>query len=347
MPKPSNKSPKLSSNTRLSTSEPLSPFVRAFLKRVLNTVTRYQLWSHKESFIVAVSGGPDSLCLLDVLFLLSQKYDFTLRIVHVNYRLRGKDSDLDEACVRARATTYHLPLSVFHPRPISSSNLEEKLRDIRYRYFERVLLQKKATLIAVAHHQDDQAETFLLRLLRGSGMQGLSAMLPKNNSVVRPLIEMNRAEILQYLKERNISYREDTSNTDSKFFRNQLRNTLIPLIEKNYQPQIKKILADTATLLAADYVILEKISNSLSFKASLPSQEFSVATLLKLPEALLKHKLRSLLRPFFQEKSPPQGLIQEIIKLLHSTKNKHQTMTFKGLKIERKGDKVRLLNFIP
>lgn len=342
MHKPSSKSPKLSSNTHLSTSEPLSPFVRAFLKRVLNTVARYRLWEKKESFIVAVSGGPDSLCLLDVLFLLSQKYDFVLHVVHVNYRLRGKDSNLDEACVRAKATTYHLPLSVFHPRHVSSSNLEEKLRDIRYRYFEKVRLQKKATLVAVAHHQDDQAETFLLRLLRGSGMQGLSAMRPKNNFIVRPFIEMSRADVLQYLKERKITYRQDTSNTDTTFLRNRLRNTLIPLLEKNYQPQIKKILASTASLLASDYALIEKIPSSLSSK-----MEFSATDLLGFPETLLKHKLRSLLRPFFQEKSPPQGLIREIIKLLHSTKNKHQTMTFKGLKIERKGDKVRLLNFIP
>ena len=342
MHKPSSKSPKLSSNTHLSTSEPLSPFVRAFLKCVLNTVARYRLWDKKESFIVAVSGGPDSLCLLDVLFLLSQKYDFVLHVVHVNYRLRGKDSDLDEACVRARATTYHLSLSVFHPRHVSSSNLEEKLRDIRYRYFEKVRLQKKATLVAVAHHQDDQAETFLLRLLRGSGMQGLSAMRPKNNFIVRPFIEMSRADVLQYLKERKITYRQDTSNTDTTFLRNRLRNTLIPLLEKNYQPQIKKILASTASLLANDYALIEKIPSSLSSK-----MEFSATDLLGFPETLLKHKLRSLLRPFFQEKSPPQGLIREIIKLLHSTKNKRQTMTFKGLKIERKGDKVRLLNFIP
>lgn len=314
------------------------------MKRVQNTVAQFQLWGHKESFIIAVSGGPDSLCLLDVLVLLSQKYNFTLHIAHVNYRLRGTDSDRDEALVRERAAAYGLPLSVLHPPKTNRANLEEKLRDIRYRFFERLRKQQKATLIAVAHHRDDQAETFLLRLLRGSGMKGLSAMRPKNNLVVRPLIAESRADILSYLQERHITHRTDRSNADPKFLRNRLRNTLIPLLEKEYQPNIKKILADTATLLASDYATLE------SLPASLPTEkdgtlQFSATALLALPEPLLTQELRTLLRPYYREKSPPRGLIGEVVKLLRSTKNKHQVITLRGLKIERKGDTVRLLRF--
>ncbi len=335
--------PKLSKSTPNKHS-PVTPFVRGFLKRVQNTVAKHDLWSHKESFIVAVSGGPDSLCLLDVFFLLSQKYDFTLHIVHVNYRLRGKDSNLDEQCVRERTAAYHLPLTVFHPNKVSSSNLEEKLRDIRYQYFEKVRLQKKATLIAIAHHRDDQAETFLLRLFRGSGMRGLSAMRPKNNLIIRPFIEISRADILSYLKERNITYREDQSNTDPQFLRNQIRHELIPLLEKNYQPQTKKILADTASLLASDYALLESLP-SLSVKKSQDVTEISVLTLQNLPESLLRHELRRLLRPYYPKKSPPKGIITEMEKLVKSTKNKHQILKIPGLKIERRGAIVRLLNF--
>lgn len=322
----------------------MTPFVRRFLKRVQNTVAKHQLWGLKESFIVAVSGGPDSLCLLDLLFLLSQKYNFALHIVHVNYQLRGRDSDSDEELVREKAIRYHIPLTVFHPKKTSRSNLEEKLRDIRYRLLEQVRTKKKATLIAVAHHEDDQAETFLLRLLRGSGMLGLSAMRPKNNFVIRPLIEMSRADILRYLKERSIPYRVDESNSDPMFLRNQLRHTLIPFIEGRYQPKIKKILADTASLLATDYALLESLPSSSPTKKS-GIIEYSVTTFQKLPESLARRELRHILKPYYGKKSPPKGVLEEVQKLIKSTKNKHQVLELPGLKIERKGAIVRLLNF--
>lgn len=309
------------------------------MKRVQNTVATHQLWSKKESFIIGVSGGGDSLCLLDVLFLLSQKYAFKLHVAHTNYRLRGKDSDLDEALVRERAAFYDLPLTVLHPKKPAASNLEEKLRDIRYRFLEDLRKKNGATRIAVAHHEDDQAETFLLRLLRGSGMAGLSAMRPKHGYIVRPLINMSHQDILRYLKERNIAYRTDRSNTDAKFLRNRLRHELLPLLEKEYQPKVRKILADTAALLASDYAVLETLSSQND------SETFSAQELLALPEPILKTRLRSLLKPHYQEKAAPKGLIEEIIKLLRSRKGKVQTLSFRGLKIERKGDTVRLLNF--
>jgi tRNA(Ile)-lysidine synthase len=318
--------------------------VRRFLKCVQNTVATHDLWSPKESFIVAVSGGADSLCLLDVLVLLSQKYDFALHVVHVNYRLRGSDSDLDEQLVRECSRFYGLTLSILHPKKIPSKNLEAGLRDIRYQYFEKVRRQKNADHIAVAHHQDDQAETFLLRLLRGAGMRGLSAMRPKNNFVIRPLIDMGREEILRYLKERDIVYREDQSNSDPQFLRNRVRHDLIPYIAEYYQPKIKKVLADTAALLAADYALLESLP-SLSPKKKSGAIEFSVTDVQHLPEALIRHELRLLLKPYYQEKSPPKGIIDEVQKLLKSAKNKHQTLVLPGLKIERKGATVRLLNF--
>ncbi len=338
--------PTSSNVTPSKTSSAISPFVRRFLKRVQNTVAQYELCQPGESFIVAVSGGPDSLCLLDVLFLLSKKEDFRLHIAHVNYRLRGKDSDQDEALVRAQGAAYGLSLSVLRPKKPAPANLEETLRTIRYRFFEKLHLEKRATRIAVAHHEDDQAETLLLRLLRGSGLSGLSAMRPKNGVVVRPLIAMSREDILRYLTDRHIPYRIDTSNTDPRFLRNKVRSSLIPLLEKDYQPRIKKILAHTASLLALDYQFFET-SFSLPHVLSGPDTLFSVKKLLQYEEAPLKHQFRLLFAPLCEKKSPPKGIIDEFMKLLKSTKSKHQQLSFRGLKIERKGDTVRLLDFHP
>lgn len=316
------------------------------MKRVQNTAARYQLWDKKESFIVAVSGGPDSLCLLDILYLLSQKTGSTIQMVHVNYGLRGMDSDLDEKLVRERAQAYGIDLSVFHPKKTSFNNLEEKLRTIRYQLLEKVRKEKKATLIAVAHHEDDQAETFLLRLLRGSGMRGLSSMLPKNGFIVRPLIEASREDILRYLTERGLSYRIDKSNEQDAFLRNRIRHELIPFLEENYQPNIKKILSSTASLLSADYQLFEG-QFSLPYTVSGTSTLFSASTLKQLNEAYLREQLRLLLGPLYDKKVPPKGVLDEFLKLIRSTKNKSQRLTFRGLNIERKGDTVTLLDFQP
>lgn len=314
------------------------------MKRVLNTVKKYELWEPKESFIVAVSGGPDSLCLLDLLYLLSKKYGFTLHVAHVNYRLRGVDSDLDEACVRERAAVYDLPITVLHPKKTEANNLEEKLRILRFRFFEELRVQKNATRIALGHHQDDQAETFLLRLLRGSGMSGLSAMRPKSNSLVRPLLHMTRADILRYVQERNIEYRTDQSNSDQKYLRNKVRHDLLPFLEKNYQPRIKQLLAETATLLAADDALIETLSPPQKLKKKGEVVSFSVNALLNGPEALTKRNLRAILTPYCKWQSPPQGLVDEVLKLLKSTRPKHQSLSTRGLKVERKGDRVTLLD---
>ncbi len=343
--KRSKKSSLSSKSTLLSYKTPYSPFVRRFIKLVLNTVNKFDLWEKGDSFIVCVSGGPDSLCLLDVLTLLQKKQNFTLHIAHVNYHLRGKDSDSDEALVRAYAENYSLPLTVFSQKKNIQSVSEEKLRDIRYSFFEKLRMKENADHIVVAHNQDDQAETLLMRLLRGSGLSGLSAMRPKNGSITRPLIEMNRSDILQYLKERNITFREDKSNSDSRYLRNKVRHELIPFLEEKFQPQTRKLLAETATLLGEDYAVLSDIPTELSFKQEDLSVEFSRTILLKLPTALIHQEIRALLRPFLGGKNPDKNLINELMKAIKSTKSKTQTLTFKGLKFIRKGDRVRLLNF--
>ena len=324
---------------------PPSPFVRRFIKRVLNTVNKFELWHTGDSFIVCVSGGPDSLCLLDVLTLLQKKQNFTFHIAHVNYHLRGKDSDLDEKLVKARAKNYSLPCTVLSQEKKLQDTSEEKLRDIRYIFFEKLRTKKNADHIVIAHNQDDQAETFLMRLLRGSGLSGLSAMRPKNGSIIRPLIEMSRSDILQYLKDRGITFREDKSNADPRYFRNKVRRELIPFLEEKFQPQTRKLLAETAILLGEDYAVLSDIPTKLSLKQEAFSVECSRRVLLKLPTALIHQEIRSLLRPFLDGKNPNKNLINELMKAIKSTKSKTQTLTFRGLKFIRNGDRVRLLNF--
>lgn len=341
--KRSKKSSPLSKSTPPHYRPLLSPFARRFIKRVQNTVKKFGLWHRGDAFIVCVSGGPDSLCLLDVLATLQKKYDFSLRVAHVNYHLRGRSSDLDEILVKKMAVRYHLPITILSQKKNSKSASEETLRVIRYAFFETLRKKRGARHIAVAHNEDDQAETLLLRLLRGTGLSGLSAMRAKNNTIIRPLIEMSRTDILRYLKERSIPFREDASNADPRYFRNRIRHRLIPYLEKNFQPQTRKLLAETALLLGDDYASLENSTSALPVKRITKGREFSRATLLRLPEARLHHELRALLRPFLAEKNPTKNIIYELTKALKSAKSKTQTVTFKGLKFVMKGDTVTLL----
>lgn len=343
--KPLGKSTRSSKNIPNNPNPALSPFVRRFIKCVLNTVKKFDLWQKGDSFIVCVSGGPDSLCLLDVLSLLEKKYHFTLHVAHVNYHLRGNDSNLDEKLVVTCAKKSFFPYTVLSHRKSSKNSSEEKLRDIRYAFFEKLRTKNNADHIVVAHNQNDQAETFLLRLLRGSGLRGLSAMRPKNETIIRPLIEMSRKDILYYLKDRNIAFREDKSNADPRYFRNKIRHELIPFLERNFQPQTRKLLAETATLLGEDYAVLSNIPTALSLQHTPFAVEFSRKVLIGLPQALLTQEIRQILRPFLDGKNPDKNLTLELIKALKSDKNKTQTLTFKGLKFIRNGDRVRLLNF--
>jgi tRNA(Ile)-lysidine synthase len=328
-----------------SREAPLSLCVRRFLRRLQNTVEKFDLWQKGDAFIVGVSGGADSLCLLDVLYLLSQKHDFALHIAHVNYHLRGGASDLDEALVREAAERYHLPCSVLSKRQRSKTVSEEKLRDIRYAFFEKLRRETGARSIVIAHNQDDQAETLLLRLLRGAGLAGLAAMRPKNDAIIRPLIEMSRADIINYLRDRHIAFREDESNALPQYARNRIRHELIPFLEEKFQPQARKLLAETALILGDDYALLEKYPADFSPKQDALATEFSADALLKLPLPLLRRELRTMLRPMLAGKNPEKNLINELVKALKSGKNKTQTIVFKGLKFIRKGDTVRLLRF--
>ena len=316
---------------------------RAFIKRIQNFAHQESLFRRGDGLLLAVSGGADSLCLLDVMAYLSKKYAFTLHAAHVNYGLRGKDSDADEALVREECARQNILLHVLHPRITGKSNLEERLRDIRYRFFEQVRGKYALDSIVIAHHQDDQAETFLMRLLRGSGLSGLSSMEPRSETLVRPFLETSRADILAYMKREALPYREDATNLSPDFLRNRIRNKLLPLLAEEYQPNIRILLAKTARSLASEKHLLRSLLPELKTLTKTASGAgFSRQEFLALPPEARKQTLRSLLA-FWLPTPPSRNLLQELEKSLKSGKNKPQTVRFRGLILERKGDKVRLL----
>ena len=317
----------------------------AFIKSVQNTAHAHDLWAKGSKILVGVSGGPGSACLLDVLVFLGKKYDWQLHIAHVNYGLRGEDSDADEAFVRGLAEHYDIPCSVFKAKSARSNNLEEHLRDIRYRFFEETRLAHGFDLIAVAHTLDDQAETLLMRLIRGSGLSGLRAMRPKAGMIIRPLLDTSRKDVLAYLEEKKLSYRIDSSNTDERFFRNKIRHQLLPYLQKEFNPAIKDTLASTAKIISEDYDTLASLTKecSIDFKHTNNEITFRSDELLALQPSIRKSSLRHF---FSLIKGNLKGITsahtEEVIKMLRSDKSKHKTVSFAGLSVSRKGDFVTL-----
>ena len=219
-----------------------------FLQRAEKEIQKHHLFSRGQKILVAVSGGADSMVLLQVLGSLAAKNRWRLSVVHFNHQLRGRASDADERLVRRAATKMGVPFfagraEVGKFAAQSKISIEMAARKLRHEFFVRVARAQKLSTIALAHHADDQVELFFLRLLRGTGGAGLAGMkrlspspAGKKTMLVRPLFGFAKAEILEFAAENGIVFREDATNLTDHHLRNRIRNELLPLLKKNYQP---------------------------------------------------------------------------------------------------------------
>ncbi|MFA5276445.1 MAG: tRNA lysidine(34) synthetase TilS [Candidatus Omnitrophota bacterium] len=233
------------------------------LNKIKNTIKKYGLIRKGDKILVGVSGGPDSVALLYALNKLSKNDSFHLHIAHLDHRLR-EDSAKDAAFVKKLSLKLKIPLTTTRvnvKKLAKKHSIEETARNARLDFFFKTAEEIKADKIALAHNLEDQAETVLMRILRGTGLYGLSGISAKRKirgyDIIRPLIETRRSEIEAYLKENRIKSRLDRSNLEDIYFRNKIRNKLIPLLEKDYSPNIKELLANLAENSAADYQFLE------------------------------------------------------------------------------------------
>jgi tRNA(Ile)-lysidine synthase len=206
------------------------------------------------TLVVGLSGGKDSVALVDAVASLRRRRGFRVVAAHLDHGLRPGSAD-DAAFCAALCERLEVPFragtaDVRARAARERGGLEQAARRERYAYLRRVRDEEKAVAIAVAHTRDDQAETLLLRLLRGAGATGLGGMRPRAGDVVRPLLAVSREEILAHLRERGLDWREDPSNADTAHRRNRVRHELIPYLEERFNPGIRAALARTASLLA-------------------------------------------------------------------------------------------------
>ena len=228
--------------------------MRAALEQsVLHNVRAAQMIAPGDRIGVAVSGGADSVALLRLLQNIRQDLGITLLVLHFDHMLRGEDSTADAQFVKDLARELHLEFvgtsqDVAASAALQGWNLEDAARRLRYAFFERICATGKATRIAVAHTAQDQAETVLAHLIRGTGPSGLAAIYPTVGSVIRPLLEIERQDLRDYLKSLHQPWREDATNRDSKRLRARIREQLIPMLEENFAPTIVSHLGELARL---------------------------------------------------------------------------------------------------
>ena len=240
--------------------------------QVKETIDDYKLLRKGERVIVGVSGGPDSVVLLQVLNTLRYELGITLHVAHLNHRLR-KDAWLDQRFVEKLCDRWKLPLTVQALKKSDfkkNGSQEEIARTYRFQFFMDLAKKQNAQAIALGHTQDDLAETILMRVIRGTGLMGMRGILPQRQingfRFIRPLLNIPRSQIERFLKKEKLSFRIDSTNTDLKFFRNKIRRALIPYLGKGYNPQIKEVLAHLADVLAQDYDYLDGQSQKIFTK---------------------------------------------------------------------------------
>jgi tRNA(Ile)-lysidine synthase len=219
------------------------------------------------TLVVGLSGGKDSVALADALACLRRRRGFRLVAAHLDHGLRPGSAD-DVAFCSALCERLDVPFrsgraDVRARSAREKGGLEQAARRERYSYLRRVRDEEKAAAIAVAHTRDDQAETLLLRLLRGAGATGLSGMRARAGDLLRPLLGVSREEVLEHLRERGLAWREDPSNADTTHRRNRVRLELLPYLEERFNPGIKAALARTASLLADEAAHLRAEADSL------------------------------------------------------------------------------------
>jgi tRNA(Ile)-lysidine synthase len=265
-------------------------------QRVARTIRRHALLARGERALVALSGGPDSVALAHLLLELQAAGELIVAgFAHFNHQLRGQDADDDEAFCRGMASALALPIEVARADVRAAArevhrSIEDVARELRYAFFEQAADRLAADAIAVGHTLDDQAETFLLRLVRGSGARGLAGILPRAGRVVRPLLDISRADLRQYAADRALAFRTDVSNADLSIPRNRVRHELIPYLEREFSPGISRVLAREAASAREDENRLQQeaidFTRSIVLRTTGGKIEVDASALRSLPPAI-------------------------------------------------------------
>jgi len=330
--------------------------VSDFVKKTADFIQKKKLLGANEKILVACSGGPDSVALLFALRALFKPLKLKLGVAHLNHLLRP-EAGKDAAFVKKLALKLKLPFfySEVDTKAIAKENkwsLEETGRNLRYEFFEQVAKDEKFDKIATAHTADDAAETVLLQILRGTG--GPTGIPVKRGKIIRPILWATRADILSFLKQKKLAYRTDPSNKGKRFTRSRVRNELLPLLEKKYNPQIRQALLRLAQIFEDEKNLLQVESEKIIKKALVKNNEalgLKMSLLVKTPKALQREVFQSVCERHF-DLHLEFSAIERLLKLLEKpdkielAKNLFADSTRKGTlwfyRLEKKPEPLKL-----
>lgn len=281
-----------------------------FKRDVEKFIDQKSLFERCDKVLVALSGGADSVALLRVLDALG----YQCECAHCNFHLRGEESNRDEAFVQQLCQKFDIPLHVTHFDTTDYAHtkrisIEMAARELRYQWFETLRQSIGASVIAVAHHRDDSVETFLLNLIRGTGINGLKGIAPKNGFVVRPLLQESRENILDYLQHLNQEYVTDSTNLQDEYMRNKIRLNLLPLMQE-LNPSISESIAATAERLADAALIYNKEREMAIQRVMKGEKVISISALLD--ETAPSSLLFELLHPYGFNSSQIKDIYQSL-----------------------------------
>ncbi len=270
-------------------------------KEVLNTIKKYNLINQNEKIICGVSGGPDSICMLDILRKISKegKINFEIIVCHINHLIREEAIEDEEYvvnyCKKNNIKFYVKRIDIKKYANNNKQGLEEAGRIARYNFFEEVLKKENANKIAIAHNKNDKIETIIMKVIRGAGTAGLKGIEPKRkNKYIRPLIEIERAEIEDYCEKNNLEPRIDKTNFENDCTRNKIRNIVLPYIQKEFNPNIMQTLGRLSEIIDEEDKFLEKITIDTYQKLKINEKEGYIVLDLKefnKQEIVLKNRL--------------------------------------------------------
>jgi tRNA(Ile)-lysidine synthase len=282
--------------------------------KVKSTIRHYGMICVRDTVLAAVSGGPDSICMLHVLASLQEELGFELRVAHLDHRFRGDESRRDAEFVKGVAEDLGLPCRCEEenvPQFLLSNSMskQDAARMLRYKFLITVSKQEYCQRIATGHNADDQAETVLMRVLRGAGPDGLAGIPPKRDgTIIRPLLGLWRSEIEEYLEARGLPYRTDASNLESTYTRNKIRNELLPALEE-YNPRISQSLVNLGSIMTGVKDHLEKLTDEALPKVVRSTRlgQFALdsAALTGYDEALQRNVFRRVLESLRPDLPPP------------------------------------------
>ena len=319
------------------------------INAVLKTIQKYNLINANDKIVLGVSGGPDSLFMLDILNKLKKDLQIELIVAHVNHKIRAEADEEEEFvrqfCEKIGIEFYYKRIEVEKYANNNKIGLEEAGRKVRYEFFEEVCNKAGANKIAVAHNKNDKVETMIMHILRGSGIAGLQGIQPQANKIIRPIIEIERKDIEKYCEEQKLDPRIDKTNQDNTYTRNKIRNIVIPYINQEFNPNFIETMTRLSELITEENAFLNKLTETEYKKILIQKIDNQISLdLKKFNELDNIIKKRIILYTVANLRGGSQGIekvhIEDIVKLCKNNVGNKFLIPNKGLKVLVKDKKI-------